>query len=110
MNIGSRIKLKRQLCELTLEEVAKRVGVSRQTISRYETGKIPNIPSNMVERLATALNTTPSYLMGWEDENGNKQKSKLRSISRLEDAQLTKEQDDQVSLFIDYLLSKQDKK
>ncbi len=52
---------------MTLEEVASHVGVSRQTLSRYETGVIGNIPSDKVEALAKALRTTPAFLMGWED-------------------------------------------
>lgn len=53
---------------MTLEDVAKIVGVTRQTIQKYESGIIPNIPSDKIELLASALETTPSYLMGWEDK------------------------------------------
>ncbi|CUO12556.1 XRE family transcriptional regulator [Muricomes sp. OA1] len=66
MNLGDRIKAKRDELDLTLEEVAKFVGVSRQTIQKYESGVISNIPSDKIESLAFALRTTPSYLMGWE--------------------------------------------
>ena len=54
--------------KLTLEELAELVGTSKQTIHRYETGKISNIPPEKVEALAIALDTTPSILMGWSDE------------------------------------------
>jgi repressor LexA len=53
---------------LSLEQLAEAVGTSRQTIHRYENGIITNIPSEKVEGLAKALGTTPSSLMGWEDE------------------------------------------
>lgn len=53
---------------MTLEDVAKIVGVTRQTIQKYESGIIPNIPSDKIELLASALETTPAYLMGWEDK------------------------------------------
>lgn len=66
MNIGERIKSKRTELGYTLEEIAKIVGVSRQTIQRYESGIINNIPSDKIELLAFALRTTPAYLMGWE--------------------------------------------
>lgn len=65
---GERIKLARQNKQMTLEDVAKIVGVTRQTIQKYESGIIPNIPSDKIELLASALETTPSYLMGWEDK------------------------------------------
>ena len=63
MNIGKNIKSRRIDLGLTLEEVAKIVGVSRQTIQRYESGVIASIPSDRIEKLAQALNTTPAFVM-----------------------------------------------
>ena len=54
---------------MTLEDLGNKIGVSRQTIQRYESGVITNIPSDKIELLAKYLNTTPSYLMGWENSN-----------------------------------------
>lgn len=67
MNIGHNLKKRRLTLGYTLEEVAKKVGTSKQTIHRYETGIIANIPSDKIEALAKVLQTTPAYLMGWED-------------------------------------------
>lgn len=67
MNIGQNLKKRRLTLGYTLEEVAKMVGTSKQTIHRYETGIIANIPSDKIEALAKVLQTTPAYLMGWED-------------------------------------------
>jgi transcriptional regulator with XRE-family HTH domain len=66
MTVGTRIKTKRKECNMTLEDVAVRIGVSRQTMSRYETGVIKNIPSAKIGALAKVLNTAPAWLMGWE--------------------------------------------
>ena len=71
MNIGDLIKQRRLSLDYTLEEVAKQVGTSKQTIHRYETGIISNIPSDKIEALAKVLQTTPAYLMGWETESNN---------------------------------------
>lgn len=68
MNLADRIKYKRKELNKTLEEVGKQVGVTRATIQRYENGNIQNIPSDKIELLAKALNTTPGYLMGWQDD------------------------------------------
>ena len=64
------IKLKelRKSKGLTLDELAEMIGTSKQTIHRYETGAIANVPPEKVESLAGALGTTPSELMGWDDE------------------------------------------
>ena len=66
MTIGNRIRYCREKLDMTLEELSGEVGVSRQTLSRYETGVINTIPSDRIESLAIALHTTPAYLMGWE--------------------------------------------
>lgn len=65
MTIKDRLKSLRRANGLTLDDVAKKVGVSRQTIQRYESGVISNIPSDNIEKLALALNTTPMEIMGW---------------------------------------------
>ncbi|HWQ98893.1 MAG TPA: S24 family peptidase [Clostridia bacterium] len=68
MSIGKRMKEKREQRQMTLDELSKLVGVTRQTLSRYETGVINNIPSDMIESISNALRTTPAQLMGWDDD------------------------------------------
>lgn len=63
--LSNKLKELRKAKKMTLEELAEKIGTSRQTIHRYETGKIANIPPEKVEALALALDTTPSALMGW---------------------------------------------
>ena len=63
-----RLKELRKQAGLTLDELAERVGTSKQTIHRYENGTITNVPPEKVESLAVALGTTPGVLMGWEGE------------------------------------------
>jgi len=66
MGLKENIKARRLEKGMTLEDVAKEINVSRQTIQRYESGVISNIPSDKIELIAQALDTTPSKLMGWE--------------------------------------------
>ena len=68
MAITDQLRRKRRQLRLTLEDVSEVVGVSKQTIQKYETGVIPNIPFDKVELLAQALSTTPAILMGWQEE------------------------------------------
>ena len=49
---------------MMLEELSKYIDVSRQTMSRYETGAIKGVPSDKIELITSALRTTPAYLMG----------------------------------------------
>ena len=66
--IASRLKELRLKGGITLEELARRVGTSKQTIHRYENGIISNIPPEKVVALADALACTPGDLMGWRDD------------------------------------------
>lgn len=68
MSLQDNIKRKRLEKGFTLEELAREVGVSRQTIQRYESGVISNIPSDKIEKIARALNTSPGFLMGWDEK------------------------------------------
>ena len=65
---ATRLKQLRKERGLTLDRLAELVGTSKQTIQRYETGVIANIPPKRVEALAQALGTTPGELMGWGSE------------------------------------------
>ena len=65
--LSRKIKDLRALHGLTLEQVAQQVGVGRSTIRKWETGMIENMRRDKIAKLASALHTTPGYLMGWED-------------------------------------------
>lgn len=65
---GERLRLQRKRQEISADEVAIELGVSRSTIFRYENGYIEKVPSNILEKLADILYTTPAYLAGWTDD------------------------------------------
>lgn len=67
MRIGERIKQRRLALGYTADALAKLLNKNRATIYRYENGDIENMPIDVLEPLAKALNTTPAYLMGWQD-------------------------------------------
>ncbi len=64
--LANKLKSLRKARRMTQDELAVALGTSKQTIHRYENGIITNIPPEKVEKLASALGTTPSELMGWE--------------------------------------------
>ena len=68
MTTGERLKERRKQLGLSAEYVAERLGVSPATIYRYEKGDIEKMPGNILEPISRILNTSPAYLMGW-DEN-----------------------------------------
>ena len=59
---------RRKALGMTQEELAKRMGYkSKSTINKIELG-INDIPQGKITKFAEVLLTTPSHLMGWEEE------------------------------------------
>ena len=70
MDFKDIIKTNRSKLGLTLDDIARYVGVSGATVSRWESGDIENIRRDKIAKLAEILRVTPSYLMGWENDSG----------------------------------------
>ena len=68
LKLHENIRAARIAANLTQAKLAKRIGVKQQTIQKYENGIVTNIPSDRIEAIAKALEVTPAYLMGWEQE------------------------------------------
>lgn len=68
MELKDLIKSRRLALNLTLEEVAAQVGVSKATVSRWESGNISNMRRDRIAKLAAALHTNPDYIMGCSDD------------------------------------------
>lgn len=68
MSKGDRIRARRELLGMSQVDLAYAANTTKQNIYKYETGIISNIPSDKIERIAAALQTTPAYLMGWTDD------------------------------------------
>lgn len=67
MTIGQRIKQRREQLGLTQDELAHKVGyASRSSINKIELSR--DLPLRKVSKMASALDTSPSYLMGWTDD------------------------------------------
>lgn len=80
LSIGERIKRRREELGLTQDEVAKRVGYkSRSSVNKLELQR--DIPSKKIEAFAVALETTPSYLMGWTDNPSRNSHSEADLLS-----------------------------
>lgn len=66
MCVHERIKCRRNELNMSVDELANKLNKNRATIYRYEKGDIENLPLDILEPLANALETTPQYLMGWD--------------------------------------------
>ena len=67
MTIGERIKAVRTILGISQVSFADKIGVSKQTLYKYENNIITNIPSDKIEAIANVSGYSPSYFMGWEE-------------------------------------------
>ena len=65
--MANRIKDLRIKNELTLLQLAERLGVSESTVQRYETGHIKNLKYETLVELSDIFHCSPAYIMGWDD-------------------------------------------
>lgn len=66
MTVGERIKEARIKRGIKQADFADKIGVSKQTLYKYENNVITNIPSDKIEAAAKVAGVSPAYLMGWE--------------------------------------------
>ena len=88
MDMGEKIKFLRLDRNMTLEELGNKVGVGKSTVRKWETGMIANMKRDKILKVAEALDTSPAYLMGWDNnvrpiENGTKEKKRGVTINVL---------------------------
>lgn len=68
MSKGERIRELRRAKGISQMDMARLLNTTKQTISKYENGIVSNIPSDKLEAMASLLNSTPEYILGWEEE------------------------------------------
>lgn len=68
MEMNRRIKERRLALNLTQEELAQRLGLQKSAIAKYESGRVENIKRSVLAKMAEILECSPTYLMGWDDE------------------------------------------
>lgn len=67
--IAKRLKNRRIELNLSLQNLAELTNLSKSTLQRYENGSTDKIPLDKLEILSSALQVTPTYLMGWESKD-----------------------------------------
>lgn len=71
MTTGERIRQLRKEHSLTQEELGAKIGVKKAAIQKYEKGTVTNIKRDSLIKLAQILDTTPEYLLGWNESPEN---------------------------------------
>ena len=71
MTMGERIYQLRTEHNMSMSELAKRLGVGKSAIFKYEKGEVENLPKATIEKLAVLFGVSPAYIMcfdQWDNE------------------------------------------
>ncbi|MBO5652975.1 MAG: helix-turn-helix transcriptional regulator, partial [Clostridia bacterium] len=68
MKVGDKIRAWRMEKGYSTEALGSKLGVSRQTVYRYESGMITNIPRDKIERMAELFGVSPMAFFGDGEE------------------------------------------
>jgi transcriptional regulator with XRE-family HTH domain len=88
MTVGEKIRACREAKHLTQSELGLACGVAKQTIFKYETGVVTNIPLDKLQLIASALDVSAAYLMGW-DASQNEERKKPSEYEGLSAAKIS---------------------
>lgn len=69
MEMSERIKERRIFMGYTQEELGEKLGLQKSAIAKYENGRVENIKRSVIANMAKTLECSPSYLMGWDEED-----------------------------------------
>lgn len=74
MELATKVRVRREELGLSQDELAKRMGYkSRTSINKIENGR--PVSQKIIVALADALGVSAAYLMGWEEDPEEKEKS-----------------------------------
>ena len=71
MTVGDRIRKAREEKGISQTDLAEMVGISKQTLYKYENNIVTNIPSDKIEKIAYKLDVSAAYIMGWKEPQFN---------------------------------------
>ncbi len=80
MTVGEKIKTLRKSLGLTQTELGQRVGVQKNAVSKWECGRVEDIPTSTIKLLANLFNVPASYLI---DDDTSPVTSPLLSLPRM---------------------------
>ena len=69
--------------EISYGELSDKTGIPKSALQRYATGQTEKIPIDRLQIIASAIGTTPEYLMGWSTDASNDVNSPFLPIPRM---------------------------
>lgn len=111
MTTGERIRYYRKLNNMTMVELAHRIGVQHSAIYKYETGRVTNIPIENINKMAAIFDIPARDLVDWisddpvPDLDLNADERAFITLYRM----LTEKNKQAIKSYLDFILSTQGK-
>ena len=67
MTVGEKIRAERKALGLTQTKLGERLGVRKNAVSKWECGRVDDIPGSKIKAMAALFRVPPSYLI--DDES-----------------------------------------
>ena len=64
--LGKRIRSKREELGLTAEDLGRKLGVTKSTISKWERAEVEHIKRSYINEMSEIFNCSPEWLMGFD--------------------------------------------
>lgn len=63
MTLGEKIRFLRQQHNMTMEDLAREIGVQRSAVNKYEKGLVVNLKRSTIASLCRVFSVPPSYFL-----------------------------------------------
>lgn len=100
--IGRKINQARKEKKMSMKRLGEIVNLHESTISRYEKGEIMSLDIEKMKEFAKALDTSPAWLMGWEDNSVGKTIKQLRKEKNISLMEMAEELHISVDTLVEY--------
>lgn len=83
---SKRVKALRLKYGFTMEVLAKKIGVSKSTIAKWENGYVDNMRQDNIIKLAETFNVSPLFILGCDDDSEQAKEEHIISLYHRLDA------------------------
>ena len=77
MGVGDKIKNLRESMGLTQTELGEKLGVKKNAVSKWECGRVEDIPTSKIKALANLFGVAPSFLIDDDADDQTPPKPKV---------------------------------
>jgi transcriptional regulator with XRE-family HTH domain len=75
--------------DISYGDLSDKTGIPKSALQRYATGQTEKIPIDRLEKIASAIGVTTSFLMGWDSAGKKEQPTVPSELSELDSQIMT---------------------